>query len=268
MKEEKVTDTTKPTRPTSPEVRLERLTGGPIEEGQFDKAILGLGATEYHGPHLPYGTDTFTAETWAEAVARELGNTLVLPTLAYGVSHHHLDWPWTLSLRPETLSNIIVDIGESLLHHGITKLIIVPAHDGNPAPAETAARLLSQKHDMKVALVDHVFGKAREMLAGRFDIDGDHAGRTEMSMVLYSNPETARHDLATKEQPQYVDLPILLIDSFKGTVPKGFSGDAAAGSAEEGRAMTEAMVAILVPFLRELDKRGWKRGTWMSRIDE
>ncbi|MCO5176269.1 MAG: creatininase family protein [Thermomicrobiales bacterium] len=263
-----MTDTTKPIRPTSPEVRLERMTGGPVEEGQFDKAILGLGATEYHGPHLPYGTDTFTAETWAEAVARELGNTLVLPTLAYGVSHHHLAWPWTLSLRPETLSSVIVDIGESLLHHGITKLIIVPAHDGNPAPAETAARLLSQKHDMKVALVDGVMGKAREMLAGRFDIDGDHAGRTEMSMVLYSNPETTRHDLATSEQTQFVDLPILLIDSFKGTVPKGFSGDAAAGSAEEGQAMTEAMVAILVPFLRELDKRGWKRGTWMSRIDE
>jgi creatinine amidohydrolase len=256
------------TRPTTPEVRLERLTGGPIEEGQFDKAILGLGATEYHGPHLPYGTDTFTAETWAEAVARELGNTLVLPTLAYGVSHHHLAWPWTLSLRPDTLSNVIVDIGESLLHHGITKLIIVPAHDGNPAPAEVAGRLLSQKHGMAVALVEGVMGKAREMLAGRFDIDGDHAGRTEMSMVLYGAPETARHDLATTEQTQFVDLPVLLLDSFKGTVPKGFSGDAAAGSAEEGQAMTEAIVAILVPFLRELDQRGWKRGTWMSRIDE
>ena len=256
------------TRPTTPEVRLERLTGGPVEEGQFDKAILGLGATEYHGPHLPYGTDTFTAETWAEAVARELGNTLVLPTLAYGVSHHHLAWPWTLSLRPDTLANVIVDIGESLLHHGITKLILVPAHDGNPAPAEIAGRLLSQKHGMAVALVEGVMGKAREMLAGRFDIDGDHAGRTEMSMVLYGAPETARHDLATTEQTQFVDLPVLLLDSFKGTVPKGFSGDAAAGSAEEGQAMTEAVVAILVPFLRELDQRGWKRGTWMSRIDE
>ena len=77
----------------------------------------------------------------------------------------------------------------------------------------------------------------------------------------------ARHDLATTEQTQFVHLPLLLIDSFKGTAPKGYSGDAAAGSAEEGQAMTEAVVAILVPFLRELDQRGWKRGTWMSRIE-
>ena len=81
-------------------------------------------------------------------------------------------------------------------------------------------------------------------------------------------PSPPGHDLAPTEKTQYVALPVLLVDSFKGTVPKGFSGDAAAGSAEEGQAMTEAVVAILVPFLRELDARGWKRGTWMSRMED
>jgi creatinine amidohydrolase len=84
-----------PTRPTTPEVRLERLSGQAVADGGFDKAILPIGATEYHGPHLPYGTDTLTAETLAEAFARELGGTLVLPAIAYGVSHHHLAWPFS-----------------------------------------------------------------------------------------------------------------------------------------------------------------------------
>lgn len=255
------------TRPTEPEVRLERLTGAAIEAGRFDKAILALGATEYHGPHLPYGTDTVTGEVYAEAIARELGDALVLPTLDYGVCHHHLAWPWTISLQPDTMASVIVDIGESLLQHGIHKLIVLPTHDANYAPAETAARILSQRHGFVTAIMVDLFSKAQALLEGQFDIDLDHAGRTEMSMVLYGAPETARPDLATTEQNQFMDLPVLVVDTFAGTVPKGYSGNAAAGSAEEGAAMTAAIASLVVPFIRDLDRHGWKRGTWMSRID-
>jgi creatinine amidohydrolase len=255
------------TRPTEPEVRLERMTSAAIEAGGFDKAILALGATEYHGPHLPYGTDTITGETFAESIARELGDALVLPTLDYGVCHHHLAWPWTISLQPDTMATVIFDIGESLLHHGIRKLIVLPTHDANYAPAETAARMLSQKHGFVTAIMVDLLGKVQAMLDGQFAIDGDHAGRTEMSMVLYGAPEQARHDLATEQQDQFMDLPLLVVDTFAGTVPNGFSGNAAAGSAEEGAAMTAAITSLVVPFVRELDRHGWKRGTWMSRIE-
>ena len=91
--------TNMPGRGTAPEVRLERLTGHDVARGGYDKAILPIGATEYHGPAFPYGTDTITAETLAESFARELGGTLLLPSLAYGVSHHHLPWPSTATLR-------------------------------------------------------------------------------------------------------------------------------------------------------------------------
>lgn len=253
-------------RPTEPEVRLERLDGRTIDEGSFDKAFLPIGATEYHGPHLPFGTDTITAEAIAEAFARELGNSLVLPALGYGVSHHHLPWTWTLSLRPDTLTLVVRDIAESLLHHGIEKLVAVSAHDGNPGPAESAARILSQEHGMRVAIFRGWQGKAKRALAGRWDIDEDHAGRSELSMVLYAAPETARPDLATSQPNQEMDHPIDLIDTFDGTVPLGYSGDASAASADEGEAIVRALVDEVVPFLRTLDQHGWKRGSWMSGI--
>lgn len=256
-----------PQRPTTPEVRLERLTGQAIEDGAFDKAFLPVGATEYHGPHLPYGTDTIGAETLAEALARELGNSLVLPAIAYGVSHHHMPWKWTLSLRPDTLTILIRDIAESLLVHGIERLVVVTAHDGNPGPAESAARILSQERGMRVALLRGWQGKARRLLAGQWDIDEDHAGQSEMSLVLYGAPDTARLDLATNQPNQYMGTPIDLIDTFDGTVPYGYSGNAAAGSAAEGEAIVQAIVGEVVPYLRELDARGWKRGVWMSRIE-
>ncbi|MEZ4523012.1 MAG: creatininase family protein [Thermomicrobiales bacterium] len=256
-----------PQRPTEPEVRLERLTGTILEDDRFDKAILPVGATEYHGPHLPYGTDTVTAETIAEAFARELGGTLVLPPIAVGVSHHHLPWKWTLSVRPDTLTLIIRDIAESLLHNGIDKLIVLTAHDGNPGPAEAAARLVSQEHGMKVALFRGWQETSARLLAPEWDIDGDHAGQSELSMVLYAAPETARPDLATAQPEQFTDLPLELIDTFDGTVPLGYSGDATKASAEQGEAIVKALVEHAVPYIKELDARGWKRGTWMSRIE-
>lgn len=255
------------TRPSVPEVRLEQLNGQAVADGEFDKAILPIGATEYHGPAFPYGTDSMTAETLAESFARELGSTLVLPTLAYGVSHHHLAWPWTLSLRPDTLALVVRDIAESLLRHGIYKLLIVSAHDGNPPAATVAARILSQEHDMSVAIFSGWQGKARTSLAGEREIDEDHAGQSELSMVLYAAPETARLDLATHQPNQFMDHPVDLIGGFDGTVPLGYSGNASAATAEEGEAIVTALTGLVAPFLRELDSRGWKRGTWMSGIE-
>ncbi|CAN5656621.1 creatininase family protein [soil metagenome] len=256
-----------PQRPGEPEVRLAYMGGEIIDDDRYDKAFLPVGATEYHGPHLPYGTDTIGAETIAEAFARELGDALVLPPIAVGVSHHHLPWKWTLSLRPDTLTLVIKDIAESLLHHGITKLVIVTAHDGNPGPAESAARILSQERDMKVAIFRGWQGTAARLLAPDWEIDGDHAGQSELSMVLYAAPETARPDLASAQPEQFTDLPLDLIDTFDGTVPLGYSGDATKASAEQGEAIVQALVDQVVPYIRELDARGWKRGTWMSRIE-
>jgi creatinine amidohydrolase len=257
-----------PTRPTTPEVRLERLTAESVASGDFDKAILPLGATEYHGAHLPYGTDTFGAEVLAEAIARELGGMLVLPTLDYGASSHHLDWSWTVSLRPETMSRVIQDIGASLVQHNIRKLALLTAHDGNPHVAFVAARSLFQDHGIEIAIIGGWQTTARELLRGQHDIDGDHGGQSEMSLVLYAEPETARLDLAVNQPNQRFGQAAYLVGNYKGTVPQGYSGKAADGTVEEGEAIVRAMTDHIVPYLRELDANGWKRGGWLSGIYE
>ncbi len=257
-----------PSRPTTPEVRLARMSGHDVTSGNFDKAILPVGATEYHGPHLPYGTDTIGAETMAEAIAREMGRTIVLPALDYGVSFHHIDFPWTVSLRPETLSLMIRDIIESTMQHGIRKFAILTAHDGNPPPAESAARSLYQDHGIEIAMIGGWQGAARRALEGTWDIDLDHAGQSEMSLVLYGAPETARIDLAVNQPNQQLGHPVSVVGNFRGTVPKGYSGKAANGSAAEGEAIVNAMASLVVPFLHELDEHDWKRGSWLSGIEE
>jgi creatinine amidohydrolase len=248
-------------------LHLERLTPKEIREGGYDTAVLPVGATEFHGDHLPYCTDTLTATALAERFAAEMGTALVLPPIAYGMSLHLIKWPWTISIRPETLTNIVIDVAESLLAHGITRLLVVSAHDGNPGPIETAARELNNRHAMTVALFFGWQSMGRRLLAGRFDVDLDHGGSSEMSIVLHTAPEVAHQERAVDIANQGMDHPVRVFGPFSEVVPHGYSGQPSKGSAAEGAAILDAIAAEVGPFLRQLAAHGWVNGSWMSGIE-
>lgn len=246
---------------------LAELTALEIREGGYDTAVLPVGATEFHGDHLPYSTDTIAAETLSHRLALEIGTAVVLPPLAYGMSLHMLNWPWSLSLRPETLTRVIIDIAESLLKHDITRLLVVTAHDGNPPCAENAARELNDRHGMAVALFGGWQGMARRLLQGQWDIDEDHGGRSEMSMTLYAAPDLAHPERAVDLPTQNATEPVNVRGPFSNVVPHGYSGAPSQGSAEEGEAIVAAIAAEVGPFLRRLAENGWMNGPWMSGIE-
>ncbi|MEQ1934784.1 MAG: creatininase family protein, partial [Fimbriimonadaceae bacterium] len=87
-----------------------------------DIALVPIGATEQHGPHTPLLVDTAWASDVSIAVA-ERENVLVAPPMHFGWSPHHLGYPGGITLRPETLTQVAVDIGESLISHGFRKII-------------------------------------------------------------------------------------------------------------------------------------------------
>ena len=246
---------------------LAHLNPADLESRGIDTAILPIGATEFHGNHLPYGTDTIMAEGLSLRLAAELETAVVLPPLDYGMSLHLMAWPWSLSLRPETLFAVIIDIAESLLAHGITKLLVVSTHDGNPAPIENAARELNDRHGIAVAMVRGWQGMAKSLLAGTWDIDEDHGGQSEMSIVLYLAPELARQDQAVDVPNQFFDHPVRVFGSFDRVVPHGYSGQPSRGSAAEGEAILDAVAAHIGPFLRQLSSENWQNGSWMSGIE-
>src|SRR5262249_57111959 len=88
--------------------------------------ILPVGVVEEHGAHLPLGLDSFAAEVYAEASAphlEEKGYEIVIaPTISYGVARAAIDFPGTLSLEPETLRSLVVDIGGFLAPRGLHRL--------------------------------------------------------------------------------------------------------------------------------------------------
>jgi creatinine amidohydrolase/Fe(II)-dependent formamide hydrolase-like protein len=78
---------------------------------------------------------------------------LVLPPIAYGMSWHHQSFPRTLSLRPETLMQMVYDVAASLYASHIHKLLVITAHDGNAAPVEMAARQIHHDLGMYLAVM-------------------------------------------------------------------------------------------------------------------
>ena len=116
-------------------------------------AVLPVGATEQHGPHLPVGTDSFTVEYLARAASAEAARSIpvvVAPTLRFGSSHHHIPFGGTLSLSTETYFRVIFELGESLILGGFKRLFILNGHGGNNELIQLAARDLALKHPVQV----------------------------------------------------------------------------------------------------------------------
>ena len=98
---------------------------GEMVAAGMDLALFPVGATEQHGPHLATGTDTISPEEIAWRVS-ERTNVVVLPALPYGLSLGHRDqWPGTLSLHPQTMAQVMVELGRWVVASGFTKLIFL-----------------------------------------------------------------------------------------------------------------------------------------------
>lgn len=245
------------------ERRLSRLTGRKFKSGCFDKAVLAVGSTEYHGNHLPYGTDTLVSEHLAELVAEQVGDFLVLPPIHYGMSMHYSSFPVAVSISTGTLILVLREVFESLLKHGLLRLLIINGHDGNVAAIEAASREFRVEHpEMKIAVLEAWWETAVELLPkGTFEVWGGlgHGGEGETSMMLAIQPELVEMEWArgvVPELPEHVRVKW----RFDELTPYGVTGDPSRATVEKGELMRDALVKLLVSFVHEMDNRNWLVG--------
>ncbi len=241
--------------------RLLRMTGHLLKEGYYDKAVLPVGATEYHGEHLPFGTDSLVSESLAEAVSQRVDGLLCLPTLPFGMSRHYSSFPIALTLSTGTLTSVLKEIMESLNQHGMKRLLIINGHDGNMPAIEAAAREYRTDHpEMKVAVLEAWWVTASELLPkGTFDAwEGlGHGGEGETSIMLRVAPQLVNMSRARghiPNLPEHVQVKWL----FKEIAPDGVTGDPTKATSEKGILMWQALVDELVDFVQKMDKSGWE----------
>ena len=215
-------------------------------------AVVPLGATEQHGPHLPFATDTWIADALAARVCARVPGAVALPALAFGCSSEHADFPGTLSLRTATLAEILADLVASLARHGFARLFLFSAHGGNTAPLraalprlrETAAAAARTRDRAPPRIVAHtdltgLTAALHRAAAGDGiapEAAGHHAGEIEASMLLALRPGALRRDafapgrLDPRAEAQDLFYPSLRDNAATGTVGDPRPADAARGA--------------------------------------
>jgi creatinine amidohydrolase len=221
-------------------------------------ALVPLGATEQHGPHLPLATDTWIGDALAARLALRLPETLVCPTLPLGCSREHLDFPGTLDLRPATLAAVLADVLASLARHGFAGAFVFSAHGGNCAdlaaalPALAAAAAPMQVHSCTdLATVAAALARVAAAHGVAPEAAGHHAGEAETSILMALRPELVRAGaLAPGWVASVADPQTLFYPSLRERVPNGTVGDPRGASATRADAYLEAWVDRLEAVYR------------------
>ncbi len=242
-------------------VKLEEFNEYSFQEAGIDKAILAVGSTESHGAHLPYGCDTFVAYDLALEAAQRLDNTVVVPPMWFGMSQHYSHKPMNITLTSDTLTQVIREILDSLVHWGIKKVLVVNGHDGNIAPIEIAARDAKIKHpDMGLAVLDAWWVTAGSLLPkDTFEVWNGlgHGGEGETSIGLAIFPELCDLSRAKGMIPD-MDNNVKLVWNFEELTDFGASGAPQKATPEKGRKMKKVLVDYLVDFVKRMDAQNWR----------
>jgi creatinine amidohydrolase len=251
-------------------VRYDELTWPEMREA-LDRqpvVLLPVGAVEDHGPHLPLNTDNIIVEAIClEAAWRAPGESLMMPTVVYGLDEHHMDFPGTVSIGVETLISYLADAALSAARHGFTHVLIVNGHGSNAPVADLAARrvvlesgivcgAISPNAAIDPTLAEPTLSEMRRSAPGGIA----HAGEYETAMMLHLRPELVQMDKAVQEMGQiqfdYFNwdhgAPSILAwqDWWSRMSESGICGDPTVATAEFGRALYETTVENLVRFLR------------------
>jgi creatinine amidohydrolase len=239
-------------------------------------AVLPLGATEQHGPHLPLSVDASLVHAMAKASVRALPPdlpVLFLPVQRIGYSPEHSAYPGTLSLKAGTVIRLWTDIAESVAASGVNKLVLFNTHGGNAGLLDVVARDLRSRLGLLVYSVNW-FDLPLETPEGadlmsrlapgelRF---GVHGGQVETALMLAIRPKLVRmaqaRDFASSSATRARDFALLgngksakLAWMAQDLNPAGCAGNAAAANASDGAALLDAAGRALAQLLAEIDR--------------
>lgn len=214
-------------------------------------AMLPVGATEQHGPHLGCGMDTVIAERLCSAVAGQT-KVPVLPVLPYGCSlGHSRKWPGTIALQPTTLIQIAKEIGDWAYRSGIRRLFIVNGHVTNAAPLRCALELLRSEHDdLMVALINTASISPRVREAHFADAEDWHANAAETALMLSVAPDLVRTDLLFAADDPDRTEGLVFAHPVNRTSRNGVTGHPSRATQAQGDELFQWMVEDLADLVR------------------
>jgi creatinine amidohydrolase len=159
--------------------------------------VFPIAALEQHGKHMPVFTDSLLLGE----VLRRVKSTpvaekcLFAPLQWLGNSHHHMDFPGTLSASARTYLDMLKDLATCFMTHGFSRIVFVNGHGGNIVPGQQALFELKQEHrerrDLLLLALTYwdSAGNPSQTIPNLVQKRMGHACEWETSMILRLNPK-------------------------------------------------------------------------------
>ena len=221
-------------------------------------ALVPVGSTEPHGPHLALGTDVvISAAACVRAVElfEKKGplSAVIAPALGYGVTECATGFAGAVSVPAEVLTAYAAAICDGLLAQGFRHVCLVnnhlePAHDA-------AIRAVASGRETKVSIACPLTKRWAKTLSAEFKSGACHAGQYETSIVMAAAPELVDEAMRTVLPPVKVSLSQQLAAGVGTFLEMGmelaYTGSPAAATVEEGEQMIQRLAEMVVGEVRE-----------------
>lgn len=184
----------------TPELHYENLTAEQLTRSLQRTSLVyfPIGSLEFHGPHLPLGTDSIHAHEYCLRAAARTGG-VVLPATHFGTQGHE-GWPGSLLISDATFRALVRDVFALLCQQKV-KLIVAttghwPARQG-AIIAELADECTRRHPQTKILVLDPYACHPQ-------DKSVDHGGKKETSFMLALRPELV-HMERLRDNPRAFD---------------------------------------------------------------
>jgi creatinine amidohydrolase len=240
---------------------LEKMKWPEVAELSREQTIFVccISAMEQHSLHMPLGTDFFIGREIVKRLEAEFPDKLVcLPTIWFGSSGHHMDYPGTISLTSNTMVLVLRDIAKSIHAHGFRKLLLLNSHGGNRGLLARSVQELGEEIP-ELAIVGATYWEvAKEQLTAiRESPFGGlgHACELETSIILTIDSNLVDLQKAKADgipapsrftRNELLHPPVVAVyRTMKQTTNYGGVGDPTLASAEKGERMLQAITGEL-----------------------
>ncbi len=229
---------------------------GATVAGGMELALLPVGATEQHGPHLATGCDTISPDEIAWRVSQRTG-VVVLPAIPYGISlGHTAHWPGTISLHPQTLAQMVLEVGRWTMASGFKALIMLNGNGPNLSALECARIQLRYEFPRCRFRVLSLFDCSERVRRHYFSDAADiHANRGETSLLMHLRPAAVRADEVVDESD--VTPGKIFSYDMPSTTRSGVVGRPTLASPEDGAALAQMLVEDLSEIVAAALKEEW-----------
>lgn len=251
-----------------------------VEELARSGAIVlwALGVIEEHGPHLPLGTDVYLPYATLKRARRLLEargrKTIILPPFYWGINNVTGSFAGSITVRPETMINLMLDVFQSLRKDGFETVFCLSGqgdalHNQTMVEGITKGRVqtgiraymvISTEWFERLAFRagDSCFITFPFNLPERKYVDV-HAGCAETSIIWGLYPELVRKKIIPTLKPTNFGNDDLREwrkgwSNARRKTPLGYLGDPASADPVRGRSIIEEYAGLVADaILKKLE---------------